>query len=59
MSAFTDALEAGDLAAVRACPKADLHNHGGGCGSRAFLRERTGHDVAPLTAPLKLHAGDA
>jgi adenosine deaminase len=53
MSAFTDALEADDLAGVRACPKADLHNHGGGCGNRAFLRERTGHDIAPLTAPLK------
>src|ERR1700712_1933766 len=57
MTAFTDALEAGDIAGVRACPKADLHNHGMNCGNRAFLRERTGHDIAPLTAPL--HSMDA
>jgi adenosine deaminase len=53
MSAFTDALEAGDLDAVRACPKADLHNHGPLCGHRSFLREHTGVDIAPLTAPLR------
>ena len=53
MSAFTDAIEEGGLDAVRACPKADLHNHGALCGHRGFLRERTGVDIAPLTAPLR------
>lgn len=53
MSAFTDALESGDLAAVRACPKADLHAHTAASGNRAFLRERTGKDIAPITAPLR------
>jgi len=52
MSAFTDALEAGDLAAVRACPKADLHAHSVGSGNRAFIRTRTGKDIAPVSAPL-------
>ena len=52
MSAFTDALEAGDLDAVRACPKGDLHNHGALCGHRSLLREHTGVDIAPTTAPL-------
>ena len=53
MSAFAEALAAGDLAGVRASPKADLHNHGPACGHRGFLKERTGHDIAPLTAPLQ------
>lgn len=53
MSAFTAALEANDLAAIRACPKADLHAHCVGSGSRAFLRERTGRDIAPVGAPLR------
>lgn len=45
---FQTALATGDLEAVRQCPKGDLHNHAGLSGSRAFLLERTGHDVAPL-----------
>src|SRR6516164_2375152 len=49
---FAAALESGDLAAVRAFPKADLHNHGVLCGDRQFLREATGVDVAPLAAPI-------
>lgn len=53
MSEFADALEAGDIDALRGCPKADLHNHGAACGHRGFLRERTGVDIAPLTAPLR------
>lgn len=53
MSAFTDALEAGDIAATRACPKADLHNHGPMCGNRAFLKDRTGFDIAPVPVPLR------
>jgi adenosine deaminase len=48
MSAFQAALEAGDLAGVRACPKADLHLHAIGSGNRDFLRERTGRDIAPV-----------
>ena len=34
-SSFQSALEVGDLAAVRACPKADLHTHGGLGANRA------------------------
>lgn len=51
-SPFQAALEAGDLAALRACPKADLHVHGIGGGHRGYLRELTGRDIAPLAAPL-------
>jgi hypothetical protein len=47
-SDFATALEAGDRDAVRRAPKADLHIHGFGGGDRAFLRERTGVDVAPV-----------
>jgi adenosine deaminase len=50
---FCNALVAQDIAAVRAVPKADLHNHGPACGHRGFLRARTGIDIAPLTAPLR------
>lgn len=46
--AFQTALRDGDLAGVRARPKADLHVHGIGGGSRAYLRERWGRDVAPV-----------
>jgi adenosine deaminase len=49
---FQSALEDGDLAAIRACPKADLHIHAILGGGRAFLRERTGRDVAPLEGVL-------
>lgn len=52
MSAFTDALEAGDLAALRRISKADLHIHGIGGGDRAFLRERTGVDIVPVEGVL-------
>ena len=45
---FATALEVGDWESVRRTPKADLHIHGIGGGDRAFLRERTGVDVAPL-----------
>jgi adenosine deaminase len=53
VSAFTDALEADDLDAVRACAKADLHTHSAASGNRDFLRRRTGVDIAPLRAPLR------
>lgn len=60
MSAFQAALEAGDLAGVRACPKADLHVHAIGGGARDFLRDRTGRDIAPvdrvLTSMDEMHA---
>ncbi|HXV00992.1 MAG TPA: hypothetical protein VG166_10885 [Caulobacteraceae bacterium] len=52
MSTFTDALDAGELAALRRIPKADLHIHGIGGGDRAFLRERTGVDIAPVEGVL-------
>ncbi len=49
---FQIALETGDLAAIRACPKADLHIHAimGGC--REFVRERLGLDIVPLDGVL-------
>lgn len=49
---FQTALETGDLAAIRDCPKADLHVHAimGGC--REFVRERLGVDIAPLDGVL-------
>ncbi len=49
---FAEALERRDLVAVRAFPKADLHNHGALSGDRGFLRDATGIDVAPLAAPI-------
>jgi len=49
---FQTALATGDLEAVRRCPKGDLHNHAGLSGSRAFVLERTGRDVAPLDRKL-------
>ena len=42
----------GDLAAVRSCPKADLHNHFVLGGSRAYLREHTGKEIRPLDRPI-------
>jgi adenosine deaminase len=47
-SAFQIALKAGDIAGLRACPKADRHVHGIGGGNREYLRARTGRDVAPM-----------
>ena len=49
---FRDALIRGDLAAVRSCPKADLHNHFVLGGSRAFLRRHTGREIRPLDRPI-------
>lgn len=53
VSEFAAALEAGDLEALRRIPKADHHIHGFGGGDRAFLRERTSVDVAPVERVLK------
>jgi len=45
---FATALEVGDWESVRRTPKADLHIHGFGGGDRAFLRAKSGVDVAPV-----------
>ncbi len=52
-SAFQQALEANDLAALRTCPKADLHNHAVGGGNREFLAAWAGRDIPVLEAPLQ------
>ncbi len=52
-SAFELALAANDIAALRASPKADLHNHIIGGGNRDAVREKTGVDVVPLDHALK------
>jgi adenosine deaminase len=52
MMDFATALEVGDRDAIRRAPKADLHIHGFGGGDRAFLRERTGVDIAPVDGVL-------
>jgi hypothetical protein len=49
---FVTALESGDWEAVRCAQKADLHIHGFGGGDRAFLREKSGVDVAPVDGVL-------
>jgi adenosine deaminase len=49
---FADALASGDVRAVRACPKADLHTHGWANSDRAYIFEKTGRDIAPVAAPL-------
>jgi len=43
---FQDALARRDLAAMRRCPKSDLHNHLGGDPDHVF--ERTGRRIVPL-----------
>jgi adenosine deaminase len=52
MGDFQTALERGDRAALRACPKSDLHNHFILGGDRAFIAARTGRTIAPLNRPL-------
>jgi Adenosine deaminase len=49
---FAAALVRGDLEAVRACSKADLHTH---CAKvdRDYLRQKTGRDIQPITTPLR------
>jgi adenosine deaminase len=49
---FTAALSTGDLRAVRVCAKADLHTHSAANSDRDYIREKTGRDIAPLSAPL-------
>lgn len=63
MMKFEDALKSGNLAAIRAFPKADLHNHFvlGGC--RDYLYRETGVYILPITRPLdsmeQMHAWNA
>lgn len=52
MNDFITALEQKDLAKLRQIPKADLHVHFVLGGSRRYLRQITGRDIAPLTRPL-------
>jgi adenosine deaminase len=53
MTAFKDALTAGDLVALREIPKSDLHNHAYAGGNREWVARVTGRDIAPLGRPLK------
>ena len=60
-SPFQDALEARDLAGLRACAKADLHVHAQFVsGDREFLKQATGLDIRPvdrvLTSMGDMHA---
>lgn len=50
---FKEALIKRDLDALRKIPKADLHNHFVLGGNRAFLKEKTGKLITPITAPLE------
>jgi hypothetical protein len=49
---FWDALKAGDIHALRAIPKSDLHNHALAGGHRRLVSEWAGQDIAPLDHPL-------
>jgi hypothetical protein len=49
---FCAAICRGDLHAVRACPKADLHTHNFAKADREYVREKTGRDVEPIKTPL-------
>ena len=51
-TSFVCALESDDLAAVRACPKADLHTHGWANADKEYLQERTGRCIEPVQRPL-------
>jgi adenosine deaminase len=50
---FTTALAGGDLQAIRACPKADLHTHGFAKADRDYVREKTGRDIVSVKVPLR------
>ena len=49
---FIEALEKGNLEAIRKIPKADLHNHFVLGGSREFIKDKTGYEIYPITSPL-------
>lgn len=50
---FIDALRTQDMDKLRKIPKADLHNHFVLGGNRAFLKDKTGKLITPITAPLE------
>lgn len=52
-SEFQAALQSADIAAVRRCPKADLHTHGAANCDRQYVFEKTGRDIAPIATPLQ------
>jgi predicted N-acetyltransferase YhbS len=49
---FQAALQERDLAAIKRCPKGDLHNHAMLGGSRRFLAKSTGRHFGPLDCKL-------
>ena len=49
---FIDALKQNDLATIRRCPKADLHNHFVLGGSRQYLLKHTDKDIQPINKPI-------
>jgi hypothetical protein len=51
-TSLQEALNTGDLLALRAIPKSDLHNHACLGGNRALVSEWAGRDIAPLKRPL-------
>ena len=51
-TSFQDALQTGDIGAIRAFPKSDLHNHALAGGHRALVSQWAGRDIAPLDRPL-------
>ena len=50
---FTEALKSGSLDDIRKYPKADLHNHFVLGGSREYIFNQSGHQINPITKPLK------
>ena len=51
--AFIEALNSGDLNAIRSFPKADLHNHFVLGGNREYLFKKTGYRIEHISKPLK------
>jgi adenosine deaminase len=49
---FACALSDGDIRAVRAFPKADLHTHGFFKADREYVFHKTGRDIVPIDTPL-------
>lgn len=52
MNEFINALKQGDLETIKSCCKADLHNHFVLGGSRNYLKQVTGVEIAPVKTPL-------
>jgi len=49
---FISALKDNNLDELRKIPKADLHNHFVLGGDRAYIKQKTGFDILPITTPL-------